>query len=577
MFGPEDASLYSAVSFVSSILAKYGYHLEVDQPFSLVRFYSENKLAERIDAALIVLICFLVVYAPLPFGSVQAGSMMTIQIVSAVCFLLWLYKLLFAGTPEQLATFREMHAAEKAERMERPLFHRHLWLTRMLRLLTLGRWPKRNRATNLVEDTDEDSTTRRHTFYSLFGYPVRKTGIESVAIVFLGLLCVQLIPLPKMLVAALSPATHDLYATAAAGADTNFYFCPLSLDPFATFTKLLEYSSYLVLYLVVVNNMRTRRLYYILLYTIFFAAVFQGVYGLYEFLSGHQHIFAYEKLVSIDSASGTFINRNHFAAYLEMSLPLLIALVAGRVSLLRSFRGSFFVRIAHALETEGSQVLLLILMIVLVAVSLVFSLSRSGISFAIVSLMTFFFIYLRGRQKLNRKTYLALGIGGTAALAVWIGLNPVLQRFLHLPENWAEGARLQVWSDTVDIFLHYPLAGTGAGTFDQIYPMYRSFVYHVIFQQAHNDYLQFLSECGLLFLFLVIALFDILGSRLKQITSREFTRLTVIQVGAFCSLLSLALHSITDFSFQIPAIALQGAIVAGLYFSHYHAENKRRP
>ena len=63
-------------------------------------------------------------------------------------------------------------------------------------------------------------------------------------------------------------------------------------------------------------------------------AAIQALYGATEYLSHHQHIFGYSKKHYLDSATGTFINRNHFAAYLAMGLPFALGpLIGGRVSL----------------------------------------------------------------------------------------------------------------------------------------------------------------------------------------------------------------------------------------------------
>lgn len=550
-------------------------HNQEQTVFSLIQYYKGSRLARILDVCITTLLAALLLYAPLPFGSVEYTSRAVIQGIAALCFLLWMLKLLYAGNHEQLSIFREQHRTEMEALRQRPIYYRHRWLARLLRLLSFGKWPKKYSADNLVEEQPTpDDDFRPHRFHSFFGYPVRNTGVESIALVYFILIGLQLVPIPSFAARILSPSTLDLYTSAARATGTGAVFFPLSLDPFATFSRILEYLAYFVLFLTVVNNIRTRVLYWIILYTIFIAAVFQGVYGLYEFLSGSHHIFSYQKKVGLDSASGTFINRNHFAAYLEMSLPLLVALVVGRVRQLRAFRGNLFVRMAHALETEGSQILMLLFMIVLVAVALVFSLSRSGITFGLAALAIFLYFYWRSRHQLSRKTYLALGVFGTIALTVWIGLNPVLQRFVHVSENWSEGARLQVWTDTFNIFLHFPVAGTGAGTFPQIFPMYRTFVYNNVYREAHNDYVQLLAESGLLFLFLLAALGEVLIHRLKTVISHEVRRLEIIQLGAFCALVSLALHSLTDFSLQIPAIAVQGAVIAGLLFSHYHAEHR---
>jgi O-antigen ligase len=303
------------------------------------------------------------------------------------------------------------------------------------------------------------------------------------------------------------------------------------------------------------------------------SAIFQGVYGLYEFLSGNQQIFSYDKKYNLDCVTGTFINRNHFAAYLELSLPLLLALLVGRINKLKSFRGKILVRISHALETEGSKILLLLFLIVLVAVSLVFSLSRSGITFAILSSIVFFFLYYRTNNRLSRKFYWFTTVAAVVALSVWIGLDPLLERFFRISDQFSEKeARLSLWKNTIEIFFNFPVAGTGAGTFKEVFSMFRTFPTHLSFNEAHNDYLQLLSETGWFTVFLFIAFLTCLIQRLRKVTSQHLNRTVVIQIACFCSILSLAMHSLTDFSFQIPAVALAGSIITALFFGNYHDE-----
>jgi len=546
--------------------------------FSLSDFYVSSGSSQFLEKLIVGILVLLILGIPLPFGSVQPFWIFIIEVVSTVCFFLWILRIFLYHDRSELERFREIYTEEKERYKQQPLFNRNVWLARLLRLFTFGRWPRRNVAENLVVEGEEEpqALPRRLAFHSVFGFPVRNTGVEVLVLIFLGMHIFQLIPLPSFLVRMISPTTANLYSTAAEATGKALRFYPLSVDAFATFSGLLQYIAYFMIYIVVVNAVRTRILYWTVLYTIFVAGVFQGVYGLYEYLSGHHHIFAYEKEFNRESASGTFINRNHYAAYLELSLPLLITVVMGRLAMLKARTGSIGARIAHALETQGSQVILALFMVVLVAVGLIFSFSRSGISFGIISLIVFFFIYWRLREELSRKTYLILGILTTVALAVWIGLDPLLERFLKISLEWtAEGSRWNVYKDTFYMFTDFPVIGAGAGTFEQVFPMYRTFVQNLFYTYAHNDYVQFLAESGLLVIFLFVALLEVLYTRLKRVMSRDISRLVVVQIGAFCSLLSLALHSFTDFGFHIPAIAIQGIIIAGLFFSHYEIQIKK--
>ncbi len=515
-----------------------------------------------LDKISIALLIILIIYTPLPFGSVEYSSLFFIEIISSALLLLWMIRLVIGYKTEELARFQEQHQLKKNALRRTP------WLLQISRIITFGKWPTINKASNVVIEGDYSS---QH--FSIFGYPIRNTGIEKIGLLFFVIILVQLFPMPDILQAYISPVTSKLYRGAANATGISAHFHPLSLNPFVTFSKLLEYASYFMIYLVVVNTVKTRRHFQIILIAFFISAVFQGVYGLYEFLSGNQQIFSYNKKYNLDCVTGTFINRNHFAAYLELSLPLLLALVVGRIHRLKSFSGKILVRIAHALETEGSKILLLLFLITLVIVSLVFSLSRSGITFAILSSIVFFFLYYRSNDQLTQKSYWIITAACVVALSIWIGLDPLLERFFRITDQFSEKeARLSLWKNTFNIFLHFPVVGTGAGTFKEVFPMFRTFPTHLSFNEAHNDYLQILSEIGIFIFFLFIAFFISMFQRLRKITSQQLDRIVVIQIGCFCSILSLGLHSLTDFSFQIPAVALAGAIITALFFGNYYGE-----
>ena len=54
---------------------------------------------------------------------------------------------------------------------------------------------------------------------------------------------------------------------------------------------------------------------------------FEALYGLVQYLTGWQRIFGYVKKYNLEEATGTYINRNHFAGFLEMVIPFGVALV----------------------------------------------------------------------------------------------------------------------------------------------------------------------------------------------------------------------------------------------------------
>jgi O-antigen ligase len=138
----------------------------------------------------------------------------------------------------------------------------------------------------------------------------------------------------------------------------------------------------------------------------------------------------------------------------------------------------------------------------------------------------------------------------------------------------AQRARLVLYQDTFHIFLDFPLTGTGLGTFVNIFPMYQSFVTNDTYLYAHNDYLEALSENGILVAILILILLGECHSRLAELFSQEMSRARLAQLASFCALFSVGLHSLTDFSFQIPAVALGCFLIAALFWKPLPHEAK---
>src|SRR5260370_8448850 len=81
----------------------------------------------------------------------------------------------------------------------------------------------------------------------------------------------------------------------------------------------------------------------------------------------------------------------------------------------------------------------------------------------------------------------------------WLGGGQLLQRFSSFQSlEVTAGKRASMRRDTWQIFLHNPVAGTGLGTLQIVYPLYESLYDGKIVNHAHNDYLEALAETGIL-------------------------------------------------------------------------------
>jgi hypothetical protein len=87
----------------------------------------------------------------------------------------------------------------------------------------------------------------------------------------------------------------------------------ISLSPAASCYELLKYGSYFLFGFLVYRHVRTRKETRAFALVLVGTAVFEAFYGLLELLGGTQRIFGYQRDYHLGSATGMFINRDHFS------------------------------------------------------------------------------------------------------------------------------------------------------------------------------------------------------------------------------------------------------------------------
>jgi len=288
-----------------------------------------------------------------------------------------------------------------------------------------------------------------------------------------------------------------------------------------------------------------------LIVVIMLVGIFESLYGMFEFFSGHRHILHLDMENRVSSVTGTFINRNYFAGYLLMVIPLCMGFLFSQ----ESFRRIRFVNWRHWLTSLEGKTLLIAFGIVLMILALIFTASRMGIlslllSFSLISLL---FREQRKERRFSKPTVLILGLA--LLWAIWIGLDAVISRFFSISESLED--RWKIWVNTFQILKDFPLFGSGLGTFAQVFPMYRSFHIRGFFSHAENDLLQLASEVGLIGIVLLLILFFLIFFRalftIHSISRRDPER--YIAIGSLVGVLALIFHSLVERNIQVPANA----------------------
>jgi putative inorganic carbon (HCO3(-)) transporter len=370
-----------------------------------------------------------------------------------------------------------------------------------------------------------------------------------VGLIVLGIL--QLIPIPFSIAQAFNPTVDLMRPLVPYLGLTELPGVSWSVASTETMDALLRFISYVLIGLATSMAFRSKRSRNRWMFALLLAAIFQSVYGSGEYLTGRQHIFGYAKQYYLDSATGTFINRNHFATFLAIALPYAIAcaMTPSRAGQNRTWRE----RIIGF--TEASSVLRLLgtVAIALIWMGLLLSHSRAGLLSALAGMSVMLF-QLRG-YRAARMTAVVGGLVFLAVLTRELAQTP-WERFVQVPNDLvAKGGRLEVWRDSERLFAMRPLLGWGFGTFEIAFPIVQSADINVHYDHAHNEWVEWTIEGGVLALVSVVML---LAYSLRR--SDAASRAAVVAV---------ALHAVWDFSLRIPSNAVAVAATIGFGYAAY--------
>ena len=367
----------------------------------------------------------------------------------------------------------------------------------------------------------------------------------------------QLVPLPSGLIRVIAPSTYDLYANTLSPF-TPVEWISLSINKKATLAEFFRIASYGAFYILTIQLLARREY---LTRTIMIVVIFASILSFFSIL---QHILSNNKIYWIrkltlgGSLFGPYVNRNHYAGLMEMVFPLILSLFLFykpqvRYSTLRE-------KITRMFNLQKTNIYLLLgFVAVLVATSVFLTLSRTGIVSLSVSLIFFGGMFLfRGADK--KRGIIIIAICILVVLSVgWFGWDPIFERFekIRNPQGDITEQRLIVWKDSGNIIRDYPVFGTGFGSFQYIYPKYRTLKGDALADHAHNDYIELLSDGGILALLLGGWFFVAVVYRSYAVfRKRHELYCLYLFIASLTGIIAILIHSITDFNLQIGANGL---------------------
>jgi O-antigen ligase len=385
--------------------------------------------------------------------------------------------------------------------------------------------------------------------------------IACLLLVFVWIL-LQTLPLPEGLLRALSPRALEIHA--ATQSHPSF-----SLDVYATRQAALQSLAYLLLFclalLLVNDRARIRRA----AQAIILGGVFQASYGSIATLAGLSYGFFVSN--EADAATGTFINPNHLAGYLEMCLAVGVGLMLSELS--QKSTGSWRDSARRLLRTLlGNKARVRIALVIMVA-ALVLTRSRMGNIAFFLGLTVVGMFYLLAVRRLSSGVmifFASMLVIDLLVVSNFFGLERVAKEIQQTSIQSED--RVETNRDTLAMLQDFPLTGTGAGSFYAVYPMYTSAVRVTGFtRHAHNDYLQFASELGIVAAAaLGVVVLASLWTAIRAQLRRRDPLLQGMGFGVTMAIVALLIHSAVDFNLQIPANATLFVFILALGWISRH-------
>ena len=376
------------------------------------------------------------------------------------------------------------------------------------------------------------------------------------AIALEGLL--QIVPLPTSLLHRWSPVSEKIYHDAA---DIFSVFrkrgapAPrISIAPWETRGTILLIGAFLAIFFSAAALLQSRSRRRLFLAVVLASAVVQIAVGAAATeVGGRTH--------------GMFVNADHFAGYLEISLALAFGLIWAEV--LRSpDRARGVTDRGERFEKRFPSIAWRVLLWGFVATGIVLTKSRGGIAAAALTTIVLLSLAIAGGRGRARGSSVGIAVPALLFGALFVVAathREILLRFLASdPRDIGSDLRVAIWKTSVRAWRQFPIFGSGLGTFREAFRRVQPRELTGLVEQAHNDFLQLLVTAGAVGAILGALAFGWLFVMFLRASRNQIHREeSAIALAGFGALLSLVLHGLVDFNMSIPAIPATLAAVLG--------------
>lgn len=321
----------------------------------------------------------------------------------------------------------------------------------------------------------------------------------------------------------------------------------LSAYEFATRIEWLKGSALIVAVFVAVQSFRTVKDWRGFVWFLLALGFFASLLGIVQHFTFNGKMYWFREMHYGGVPFGPYVNRNHFAGFVELVVPPGLAVLV--------------------LRGERRDLLPLLALFTMLPIGALFlSASRGGIVAFFCEMIVLVVLVAMRQTEWKTLAAGAMVLLLATVMVAWIGVGRALERFAQYQSlEVTEARRVEMTRDSWKIFRDHPLLGTGFGTLQQVFPRYETMYDALVVNHAHDDYVELLSDAGIVGGLLgawFLALLIWQGANCLR-ASRDTTDFA-LHGGALTACVGLLVHSFSDFNLHIPANALIFLLLAAL-------------
>jgi O-antigen ligase len=313
-----------------------------------------------------------------------------------------------------------------------------------------------------------------------------------------------------------------------------------TVNPYLTRVELLKYAAYFMVFFLATQAFRERVHLTKLAWFLIFLGFGVSLLGIIQHFTSNGKVYWVRETAVGGDIFGPYVNRNHFAGFVELVLPVGLALLV-----FRGVRRDVFPMTA--------------LLTIVPVGALILSGSRGGIvglgfEVGVLALLA------KSRRGPEGPRIAALAIVAMAAVALiaWLGVAEVMERFATIPKgDVLLSRRVTMIRGGLGVFLEHPVKGSGIGTLVTSYPRYEMEYDGKVVDHAHNDYVETLADSGILGgLCGALFLWTLSREARKKFSEEQGHFSRGLHAAGIMAVSGLLLHSLVDFNMHIPSNVL---------------------